>query len=539
MNKNIILIIFSLNLSYAIYGSSDGDLDTSFNPNSAFSDTIPGTIATQVPPFSSLITSMALQKDGKIIICGMSETTNESIPITRVIVARYFPDGSLDTSFIPNNVIPGILEIIQAGIIAITIDNSSIATHIINQPDNKILIIGNKKNSSVINSSIFALRLLPNGDLDTTFNPENPIPGTITSYVPGIIIITINGIVDFATTAILQKQPDNSQAIVIAGATTLSILPVFAQLAVFRLTINGDLDTTFNSSGSKPGFFLLGGSSGTALAARCIKLDSNNNIIMSGEFATKFIPSTPIVIFSDFAIVKLTPNGTAFPGFGTNGLVTTAIGPVNDVALGVEIDANNNIIAAGYTTVHGTVTTEDVSSIALAKYLPGGSLDSTFGTNGIVKTPVPVLVSPPLDSIFASSIGIQNWDGKIVVTGAVLIPVPLQRLPPAIPGFQIIFPTNSMFMVARYNTNGSLDSTFNPTGQISGQPGIVLTAFSSDISFALAINQACKRIVAAGMSTASNNIRELGIARYFLQGCVSPIDSLTLAIRSKYNCANI
>ena len=172
-------------------------------------------------------------------------------------------------------------------------------------------------------------------------------------------------------------------------------------------------------------------------------------------------------------------------GFGTGGIVTTAIGTVEDVVNSLAIQSDGKLAAAGYS--HGSTQFE----FALVRYNTDGSLDATFNTTGIVTT----AIGNNNDKAYA--LAIQS-DGKMVAAG--------------------FTDTGSQFEFAlvRYNTDGSLDTTFNTTG-------IATTAISTkDEAFGLVI-QSDGKIVAAGYSnngnTTNNGPRtKFGIVRYNTDG---------------------
>ena len=120
----------------------------------------------------------------------------------------------------------------------------------------------------------------------------------------------------------------------------------------------------------------------------------------------------------------------------------------------------------------GVATSNLDSDFALARYTPDGSLDATFGVGGKVTTDFSGLNES------AGALAIQS-DGKIVAAGYVV-----QTGGP---------PYNTDFALARFNADGSLDTTF-------GFDGKVTTDFVGrhDAVRALAI-QSDGRIVAAGM----------------------------------------
>ena len=80
--------------------------------------------------------------------------------------------------------------------------------------------------------------------------------------------------------------------------------------------------------------------------------------------------------FSDFALARYNPDGSLDTSFGANGIVTTDFDG-EDAAVAVSIAPDGKIVAAGTGTDH----------IALARYNPNGTLDPTFGNNGTIVEP--------------------------------------------------------------------------------------------------------------------------------------------------------
>src|SRR2546428_11430142 len=80
------------------------------------------------------------------------------------------------------------------------------------------------------------------------------------------------------------------------------------------------------------------------------------------------------------AAPALAADGDLDPVFGTNGSVTTAIGARTDRAVAVAIQSDGKIVAVGYSD-NGTS-----DEFALGRYNPNGSLDTSFGSGGLVTT---------------------------------------------------------------------------------------------------------------------------------------------------------
>src|SRR5262245_46259441 len=129
------------------------------------------------------------------------------------------------------------------------------------------------------------------------------------------------------------------------------------------------------------------------------------------------------------------------PSFGTGGKVTTAIG-VSSGASALVLQPDGKLVAAGYSR------RSSVSAVmfALARYNPDGSLDTGCGAGGEVTTPF----GSSGDQAFGLTL---QADGKLVAAG-----------------FHNTGSDND-FALARYNADGSLDTSF------SG--GTVTTSFGS------------------------------------------------------------
>src|SRR5262245_42305337 len=107
---------------------------------------------------------------------------------------------------------------------------------------------------------------------------------------------------------------------------------------------------------------------------------------------------------TDFALVRYLPDGSLDTSFGSGGTVTTSFSAAADLALAAALQPDGKIVAAG---LKASGLTGDV---ALARYNSDGSLDASFGSGGLVAT----AVSPQGDG--ANALALQP-DGKIVVAG--------------------------------------------------------------------------------------------------------------------------
>ncbi|QQS41395.1 MAG: hypothetical protein IPM63_00115 [Acidobacteriota bacterium] len=166
--------------------------------------------------------------------------------------------------------------------------------------------------------------------------------------------------------------------------------------------------------------------------------------------------------------------GAPDPSFGTGGKVTLRFGDLEDQFVGVVVQDNGKIVAAGK---NGS------NKIIVARYSPEGIPDNTFNADGIFVSGLPNVHA-------AQAIALQE-DGKIVVAGIFRVGA-----------------SDEDFIVMRLDQNGELDSTFNGNGmvQTSLTPGI-------DYARDLAIQSDGKIVVVGSAGTAGDAVSDIGIIR--------------------------
>lgn len=173
------------------------------------------------------------------------------------------------------------------------------------------------------------------------------------------------------------------------------------------------------------------------------------------------------------------------PTFGGNGMVATNFTGTFDGAAAVAIQGDGKVVAVG------SAGSFD-GRFAIARYETDGSLDPTFGGDGTVRTNF----TPDVDA--ATAIAIQG-DGRIVVAGETR-------------HFTRVG-TAGRFALARYETDGSLDTTF---GSGDGKVTTDLTA-GWDRGSGVAI-QADGKIVVAGAADAACSCSRFALVRYETDG---------------------
>jgi uncharacterized delta-60 repeat protein len=145
------------------------------------------------------------------------------------------------------------------------------------------------------------------------------------------------------------------------------------------------------------------------------------------------------VLFA-FLVCPQADAATAAPGdhdtsFGSLGYMTTSIGTSDDTSQSIAIQTDGKIVVAGSAYKAGTG-----HDFALVRYSQDGFLDSTFGVGGKVTTDF----GGSTDSDSGTSVAIQT-DGRIVVAGSA---------------------QGGGIGIARYNSDGSLDNTFSGDGRV-------------------------------------------------------------------------
>lgn len=408
-------------------------------PRQAFSTSQPGTDAIEDldPTFAGFagngktagspiqIRAMALQADEKILVAGQVDDT--------FALARYNANGTLDTSFGTGGVVK--TKILSA-------ESISGAMAVALQPDNKIVAAG----YVVVDQSNFAVvRYNPDGSLDNTFSGN------------GKTAPDFNGGHDWAHALAI----DSVGRLLVAGRVwdpdTAS--PDDYDMGVMRFNPDGSLDSFFDNDGKQN----IGYNNNDSALA--IALQPDGKIVLGGTREEScFVPlCQPVHVRCfdgsdvedfDFAVVRLHSDGTLDTSFDGDGRLSTEMGGW-DCIYALAVQPDGKIVAAGETWTDG---------IALARYLPNGALDSSFGDGGRLITKSDEGYSS------ARAVAVQP-NGKIVIAGV----------------------GNDRFALMRYTSEGSLDNAF-------GEGGKVFTEFLPDHwegAFAMAM-QADGRILAVG-----------------------------------------
>ncbi len=264
-------------------------------------------------------------------------------------------------------------------------------------------------------------------------------------------------------------QPDGK--IVAAGSADMGRTSY--DFLVARYNANGTLDTSFGSGGRAATDFSGGADEAYAVAVQ----PGTNGKIVAGGWATITKGKTSE---RDFALARYNPNGTLDTTFGSGGKVTTNLGTTFAEADAMAVQPDGRIILVGrWGTGEG--------NIALARFTANGALDPTFGSGG--KFITGIAIGPNGEDGHILAVGLQA-DGRIVVAGTT--------------------PDGIDFQLARFNANGTTDTTFG------GGTGRVTTDFGGGYDHPSGLSiQSDGRIVVAGYTQVpSSGVMAIALARY-------------------------
>jgi uncharacterized delta-60 repeat protein len=186
-----------------------------------------------------------------------------------------------------------------------------------------------------------------------------------------------------------------------------------------------------------------------------------------------------------------TAGGDLDPSFGVGGKVNTEFGGSTDIIEDIIVQPDGKIVAVG----SGRPSEDGRQHFALARYMPNGSLDASFGEGGRTAT---AFIEPQYDTSAAYAVALQT-DGKIVAVGE----APAE-------GYY-----HSGFAIARYNTDGSLDASFGSGGGVVTPVDPNTGCCTGDAAFAVAV-QTDGKIVVAGRT--GRYPEDFGLVRYNTDG---------------------
>jgi uncharacterized delta-60 repeat protein len=347
------------------------------------------------PPGNDIV----VQPDGKIVVVGSG--LNESILLGACMMARYNPDGSLDTTFDGDGKAFPAFGVIR-----------EICSSVALQPDGKIVAswITFRNLGDAFDTDVVTARFNTDGSLDATFGtggrtitdvagfnrindvavlPNGKIAavGNSTTTSPYVLVYTSNGFLDtgfdgdgirsITATDLMAVDGQADGKVVVTGNNTT--------FTTWRFNADGTPDTTFNGGGV---ISVPVGTGNATPAEMLVKPDGKILMVGTANGGTN----------NDITLVQLNSNGTPDLTFSDDGKVTTDTGAVEN-GVDVAVQADGKIVALG----------SNIFIWEVARYHPNGAIDKTFDGDGVT--------TATTNTTVPSAVALQP-DGKIVATGS-------------------------------------------------------------------------------------------------------------------------
>jgi serralysin len=314
------------------------------------------------------------------------------------------------------------------------------------QADGKLVVAGYGDNDSSWDFEL--VRYNANGNLDASFSGD------------GQLTTAIGASDDVGNSVTVQTDGK----ILVAGYSGIGSTYDFA---LVRYNTDGSLDASFSGDGK-----LTNAIGASDDVGNSVTVQTDGKILVAGYSG---IGST-----YDFALVRYNTDGSLDASFSGDGKLTTAIGASDDVGQSVTVQTDGKILVAGYSD-NGSY-----NDFALVRYNANGSLDGSFSGDGKLTT----AIGASYDG--GNSVTVQT-DGKILVAG-------YSRNG-----------SNDDFALVRYNTDGSLDSSFSGDGMLTTAIGA-----STDRGQSVTV-QTDDKILVAGYSFNGSN-KDFALVRYNTDG---------------------
>lgn len=275
-------------------------------------------------------------------------------------LAGYDSDGHVDRSFGQNGEVASTLAATGS---ALAVQPATKPLRRLQEPDGaEMVLMGGQAGDPATGNNVFALqRYTLNGQLDGRFGTD----GTAL-----IDVAPIDGPADSDDESVTALAVQPGVGILAAGWASK---PNGSRGAIVRLHFDGRRDTSFNDRQGRLIFPALDASGDPwgqvpNSAFLCLAMQENGRILVGGDYGGQFL------------VARMTADGAYDPSFGQGGLVllTLGFGYVSGATLLVQPDGRIVLVATvGSPTATGLDS--DVTAIVVARLLPNGALDPTFG----------------------------------------------------------------------------------------------------------------------------------------------------------------
>ncbi len=331
--------------------------------------------------------AVAIQADGKILVGGQTNGVSGSFDFA---LMRYLDNGDPDPDF-------GNL-----GKMVFDFGSAQENIEFINVLSDQKIFFGGWTNTSPNTPLAILLRLNPDGSPDLSFGDQG-----ILKYRFG------------KSTSPLAMAVQEDGKYVVSGLVVVDSFDL--DWIVSRFYPDGKLDSTFNQIGYHHHKFLT-----RENIPFSILIQKDHKIFMTG--------CAGVTSKTNFAFLRLNEDGTPDTSFGNGGSMQTDFQNNTDVAYTSIILDDGKIMVSG--TSKDSITS---LNFALARYLPDGTLDPSFGNGGKLTYD---FIGPVDNGLYM----IQQADGKFLVCGT-----------------NNIIGHNS-YVIVRFNPDGSIDESFGKKG---------------------------------------------------------------------------
>jgi len=328
--------------------------------------------------FLLLLSLVSCSDDGGGDSSGTDNTETVSTPIS----------GKLDTSFGTD------------GVVKYDTGRNDYANSIAMDSEGNVYVVGftaGDAYATTTDNDIIILKYKSTGELDNTFGS--------------------NGVVKYDN----NENDDRGQSIVLNSSGDIFVAGSTEEAYVYRTLIlkfkpTGSLDTSF-------------GTDGIATYDTDTSSDFASSIVLNNYGEPYITGRTSAGSDYHASIWKYNSNGVLDTDFSTDGMVTYNSSSDSNRGMGIVLDSNENVYTVGYNAS---------GDMIILKYNSSGTIDSTFGTNGVVTFDG----AERFD--YGRAIAIDST-GSIYITGN---------------------DTGEMYLV-KYNSNGALDTSFGTNGVAS------------------------------------------------------------------------
>jgi uncharacterized delta-60 repeat protein len=495
------------------------------NANGSVDDSFYGPEIRSNEPFSpARVFDLALQSTGKVLVAGEFNWVDGQ---TMYRLIRLNADGSLDNTFAPQPI-------------------SWVVQDILVLPDDKIMVGGGFQYADPSGPRNQLVRLNADGTLDTSiaFSPEpdinvskiirQPDGKLVVAYGSKVVRYTTTGALDPTFGSIVANQPifalvqqPDGRLVMGGDFTTVN---GFSLVRIFRTNADGAIDGTFSTETpnddvlsidvAPDGRIAVGGRFtlyGTTARKRSAVLDANGNL------SNTYVPSTnPILtvyatVFQADGRVLIGGEGNEFNAnpmlvrVNADGAIDSGFNALigfNGVGGRIRVQPDGKILVSGQFT-----NSNLVDRFGITRFNADGTLDTGFTppssvASATILTGLDLLSDGKLVTVGMASDGFFQAGLQLNANGTLFRELSIDQRPRdvrALPNDQFLIGAGSH--LRRYNTNGTIDGTFNPT-------------IVGDI-YRVVLQPDGKILIGGSFTQVSGNTRS-GIARLNSDGSIDP-----------------